>query len=72
MGGSGEVKQVTGPFQLEVNYAYTLEGNRITEYFLIDVVSYDHLSVFLSTLESSDVESVFKKVRWDQRERPRY
>lgn len=68
MDGDGETVSITEPFQLEVNYAYIdKERNSHNEYFLIDVVSLDKLTEFLSTIEKIDVAVVSEKIRWDNR-----
>jgi len=54
--GSGEIEPITEPFQLEVNYAYIDKDKKsCNEYFLIDVVNYDKLPNFLSSLEKTDI-----------------
>ncbi|MEI6238425.1 MAG: hypothetical protein WCP15_02745 [bacterium] len=65
---SGKFEPITEPFQLEVNYAYidkTKTGKN--EYFLIDVVSIDKLSEFLSMIEKKDVTAVRGNVAWKER-----
>jgi hypothetical protein len=58
--------RITEPFQLEVNYAY-LDKDRSgrNEYFLIDVVSIEMLSGFLTTLENTDARIVKEHLSWE-------
>ncbi len=57
--GSEDAKPITEPFQLEVNYAYVDKDRKEhNEYFLIDVVSFDKLPEFLSSLEKKDVKII--------------
>lgn len=73
MDGSGEAHPITGPFQLEVNYAYTdKERNPHSEYFLIDLTDLEHLPNFLeSVIEKVDVPAIVDKLSWDERDRGR-
>lgn len=53
MDSPGTPKQIDDNFQLEVKYAYIdRRGNRQSEYFLIDVVAFDKLAGYFSTLLS--------------------
>lgn len=72
MNGDGTAKPITEPFQIEVNYAYMdKERNGHNEYFLIDVVSLNKLSEFLtSTVEKLDVATISEKLIWDKRIQP--
>lgn len=66
---TGEVKPITEPFQLEVNYAYIdKDRNGHNEYFLIDVVSIDKLLEFLSALEKTDIKAIVGKLCWEERQ----
>ena len=69
MSGDGKAKPITVPFALEVNYAYTdKDRNSFNEYFLIDVVSFDKLSDFLTEkIEKMDVSTILEKIIWDKR-----
>ena len=72
--GNGAVEPITEPFQLEVNYAYkdnnifidNHRGDSRNEYFLIDVVSFDKLSEFLSMLENTDIKAITEKICWEE------
>jgi hypothetical protein len=66
---TGKVESITEPFQLEVNYAY-IDKDRSSrnEYFLIDVVSFDKLSGFLSMLEKTDIKIIRENIRWEKRQ----
>lgn len=54
---SQKLNLVTEPFQLEVNYAY-LDGEKKpqNEFFLIDVITIDHIDNYLGRLETTDVK----------------
>lgn len=68
MGGDGATTQITEPFQLEVNYAYVdKERNSQNEYFLVDVVSLDKLTEFLTSIENSDVKTIIETIIWNKR-----
>lgn len=59
--------KISEPFQIEVNYAYMdKDKNSQNEYFLIDVVSIDTLSNFLSMLEKTDMEELKIKINLDE------
>lgn len=49
--GSGAVVPAPDLFQLEVDYAHTVDGKTRDEYFLIDMVRSKTLDTFLSTLD---------------------
>ena len=64
---SNSAKTISDPFQVEVNYAYMdKDKNSQNEYFLIDVVSIDKLSNFLSVLEKTDIEELERKIELDE------
>lgn len=49
---SNDVWNIEAPFQLEVDYAYQdTSGSHRSDYFLLDIVSYDQLSEFCEALE---------------------
>lgn len=54
---SQKLELVTEPFQLEVNYAY-LDGEKKpqNEFFLIDVITIDHIDNYLGRLKTTDVK----------------
>ena len=58
-------------FQLEVQYAYLDPGrNSKNEYYLIDVVDFNLLGKFITSLEGSDIRIVRDKIIWDKATRP--
>lgn len=61
IGTDVEPSKISDNFQLEVNYAYlTPSGENINEYFLIDILDFNHLDTFLDNLETdSELVSFF-------------
>lgn len=50
------LKNITDPFQLEVNYAYLDNEKRPqNEFFLIDVITIDQIEEYITILENSDI-----------------
>jgi hypothetical protein len=69
IGDDDEVKPITEPFPLEVNYAYTdKDRNGHNEYFLIDVINIEKLPEFLKTTIQSDASVISVKIIEDERE----
>lgn len=60
---------INTPFQLEVNYAYTDKSRKgHNEYFLIDVMSIDMLSTFLSEcIGTADVPVISQNLAYEER-----
>lgn len=58
--GEEQAGQIEDNFQLEINYAY-IDGNRNSrsEFFQIDVVSFDLIEQYLQSLEK-DIEAIIK------------
>lgn len=52
-------------FQLEINYAYYNQDKRsITEYFLVDVVSFLSLEQLLKDIEDKDIDTIKTSLAW--------
>lgn len=61
---------ITKPFQYEIDYSYkqsNSDGSSVdkTEYFLIDIVSFENLERFLHDLENRDIKLFRETLHWD-------
>jgi len=66
-GTEDQPQTITDNFQLEVNYAYfNKDKMNISEYFIIDVVSFEKLKDFLSEIENKEVKVVSEAVAFEQ------
>lgn len=49
--GDASPQRISGNFQIEAQYAYTIRGSILDEYFLIDVVDFNEVRYFLDSIE---------------------
>lgn len=63
-----EVTEITEPFQLEVDYAYTTKTTQVEEMFYIDILSIDHIQSFEDVVLSKEINLAKQKLSDDERE----